>query len=112
MNVSIFNLKKRNVYKLSFCNKLLKYINKVNQSLVTKKGFPGGSAVKNPPAVQEPKEAWLQALGGEDSPGEGHGSSLQYSCLANPRDRAWWATVHRATKNQTQLKQLGTHTCL
>ena len=22
---------------------------------------------------------------------------------------AWWATIHRGTKNQTQLKQLSTH---
>ena len=30
------------------------------------------------------------------SPGEGHGNSLQYSCLENPMDRGvWWATVHR-----------------
>ena len=50
-------------------------------------GLPSGSAGKNPPAAQEPKEAWLQAVGGEDSPGEGHGSSLQYSCLENSRDR-------------------------
>ena len=29
------------------------------------------------------------------SPGEGHGNSLQYSCLENPMDRrVWWATVH------------------
>ena len=41
------------------------------------------------------------------SPGEGHGNSLQYSCLGNPVDRgAWWATV---TKSQTQLKRLSTH---
>ena len=40
-------------------------------------------------------------------PAEGHGSPIQYSCLENPTDRgAWWATVHRVTKNQTQLKQL------
>ena len=38
------------------------------------------------------------------SPGGGHGSPLQYSCLENPMDRgAWWATVHRITKSQTQL---------
>ena len=31
--------------------------------------------------------------------GEGHGNPLQYSCLENPMDRgAWWATVHRVTK--------------
>ena len=29
------------------------------------------------------------------SPGGGHGSPLQYSCLENPMDRgAWWAAVH------------------
>ena len=41
------------------------------------------------------------------SPGEGQGNPLQYSCLENPMDRGvWWATVHRVTKSQTQLKQL------
>ena len=29
-------------------------------------GFPGGSAIKNPPAVQEPQEIWAQSLGQED----------------------------------------------
>ena len=44
------------------------------------------------------------------SPGGGHGNPLQYSCLGNPMDRgAWWATVHRIAKNQTQLKQLCMH---
>ena len=44
------------------------------------------------------------------SPGEGHGNSLQYSCLGNPMDRgAWWATVHRVAKSWTRLKQLSTH---
>ena len=29
---------------------------------------------------------------------------LQYACLENPMNRgAWWATVHRVTKNQTGL---------
>ena len=33
------------------------------------------------------------------SPGEGHGSPLQYSCLENPMDRgAWCATVHGVAK--------------
>ena len=36
------------------------------------------------------------------SPGGGHGSPLQYSCLENPMDRgAWWATVRRVTKSRT-----------
>ena len=42
--------------------------------------------------------------GSERSPGEGSGSSLQYSCLENPKDRgAWGSTVHGVTKSQTQL---------
>ena len=28
--------------------------------------FPGGSAVKNPPAVEELQETWVCSLGGED----------------------------------------------
>ena len=30
-------------------------------------GFPGGSAVKNLPAVQEPQEMWVRSLSQEDS---------------------------------------------
>ena len=45
------------------------------------------------------------------SPGEGHGSPLQYSCLENPMDRGiWQATVHRVTKSQTQLNRFSTYT--
>ena len=29
-------------------------------------GFPGGSVVKNPPAIQETQEMWVQSLGQED----------------------------------------------
>ena len=43
------------------------------------------------------------------SPGGGHSKPLQYFCLENPMDRgAWWAIVHRVTKNWTQLKLLHT----
>ena len=28
--------------------------------------FPGGSAVKNPPAMQKTQEMWIQSLGQED----------------------------------------------
>ena len=43
------------------------------------------------------------------SPGGGHGSPLQHSCLENPMDRgAWWATVHRVRKSWTRLKQVST----
>ena len=44
------------------------------------------------------------------SPGGRHGKPLHYSCLENCMDRgAWWATVHRVTKSQTQLKWLSLH---
>ena len=39
--------------------------------------------------------------------GEGNGTSLQYSCLENPRDRgAWWAAVYGVAQSWTQLKRL------
>ena len=43
-------------------------------------GFPGGSAVKYPSAVQEMGS--IPGLG--RSPGGGHGNPLQYFCLENP----------------------------
>ena len=55
-------------------------------------GFPGGSVVKNLPAKQQMQ---VRSLSREDSPGEGNGYPLQYSCLGNPMARgAWWDTVH------------------
>ena len=48
--------------------------------------------------------------GSGQSPGEGNGHPLQYSCLENPMDRgAWRATVHRVAKSWTQMKQLSMH---
>ena len=34
-------------------------------------GFPGGSPVKNPPAMQEMQETWVRFLGWEDPLEEG-----------------------------------------
>ena len=46
------------------------------------------------------------------SPGEGNGNTFQYSCLENPMDEgAWRATVHRVTKSQTQLSEIGRASC-
>ena len=60
-------------------------------------GFPGGSAVTNPPANAGAVGS-IPGLG--RSPGEGNGYSPQYSCLENPMDRgARWATVHGAAKS-------------
>ena len=50
--------------------------------------------------VKNLQETQVRSLGWEDSPGEGNGDPLQYSCLENPKDRgAWWATVHRVEKS-------------
>ena len=47
-------------------------------------------------------ETWVQSLGREDSPGEGNGNPLQYSCLKNTTDGgAWWAAVHGVAKSWT-----------
>ena len=66
--------------------------------------------VKNPPAMQD---TWVQfqSLGWEDPlEEEGHGNPLQYSCLENPMDRAWWATVHGVAKSWTRLSDSAQHT--
>ena len=65
-------------------------------------GFPDGSAVKNPPAMQETWVDLGSIPGSGRSPGEGNGYPHQYSCLENPMDRGTWqATVHGVTKSQT-----------
>ena len=43
----------------------------------------------------------------ERSPGRGHGSPCQYSCLENPLGRGVWrATVHRVTKSRHDWSDL------
>ena len=58
--------------------------------------------VKN---LSEMQEMQFWSLYRED-PLECYGNPLQYSCLWNPMDRTWWATVHRVTKSWTWLKRL------
>ena len=60
-------------------------------STPSKWGFPGGSIVKNLPAISGDM-CLVPEL--ERPLGGGRGNPLQYSCLENPMDRgAWWATV-------------------
>ena len=59
-------------------------------------GFPGGSVGK-----ESACNAGVLGSnpGSGRSPGEGNGSSLQYSGLENPMDRGvWWATAHRVAR--------------
>jgi len=57
--------------------------------------------VKNPPAMQET----LGLISGlERSLGEGMATHSSIHAWRIPMDRrAWWATVHRVAKSQTQL---------
>ena len=59
-------------------------------------GFPGSSAVKNPPA----NAGDVGSIPGSGrSSGGGNGNLLQDSCLGNPKDReAWRAIVRGVTK--------------
>ena len=57
--------------------------------------------VKNLPAMQD---TWFQSPDQNESPGEGNGNPLQYSCLENPMDRgAWRVIIHGVAKSRTRL---------
>ena len=57
--------------------------------------------VKNSPAVQE---TWVRSLGWEDPLEEGVATHSSILARKIPIDRgAWWAMVHGAVKNWTQL---------
>ena len=61
------------------------------------------SVVKNPPA-NAGGAGDCSSPGIGRSPEGGNGNPVQYSCLGNSMDRgAWWAAVHRFTKNWAQL---------
>ena len=87
--------------------KLVRYCTFLLQGMVIKQyncflmGFPGGSAVKNPPA----NTGDMGSIPGSGrSPGEGNGNPLQYSCLGNPTDKgAWWATAHSVAKESDTI---------
>ena len=68
--------------------------------------FPGGSAVKNLPAVQEIR---VCSLGWEDLLEEGMATHSSILAWRIPMDRvAWQATVHGVTKSRARLKWLST----
>ena len=69
-------------------------------------GFPGGSAVKNPRAVQET----LQTLGQEDPLEKDMATHSSIFAWRIHMDRgARRATVHRVTKSPTQLSDIAQH---
>ena len=67
-----------------------------------RQGFPGGSAVKNPPANAKATGDMGSIPGLGISPGGGNGNPLRYSCRDNPMDRgASWAIVLGVTELDT-----------
>ena len=64
--------------------------------------------IENLPAMQE---AQVRSLGWEDPLEEGMATHSSILAWRIPMDRGtWWATVHRVTNSQTQLKRLSMHT--
>ena len=61
--------------------------NRTTKARVLRKGFPGGSVVKNVPASAGDTGDMGLIPGLERSPGRGNGNPLQYSCQDNPMDR-------------------------
>ena len=62
-------------------------------------GFPSGSVVKNPRAMQKTQETRVLSLGWEDAPEEGMATHLS----GNPMGRgAWWAIVHGVAESWTR----------
>ena len=59
----------------------------LKSSTVVVLGFRVVQMVKNLPSMQK---TWVQIMGQGDSPREGTGSPLQYSCLENFTDRGAW----------------------
>ena len=62
-------------------------------------GFPGGSLVKNLPAMQK---TWVRTLSWEDPLEEDMATHSSILAWRIPMDKgAWWATVHGVTKSWT-----------
>ena len=73
---------------------------------INRKSFPGGSVSKESTWKRIHLQCRISGFNPwvEKIPWGGNGNTVQYSCLGNAMDReAWWATVHRVTKSQTQL---------
>ena len=68
-------------------------------------GFPGGSAIKNPPASTGDMGL---IPGSGRSPGERNGNPLQHSCLGNPRQEEEEPGELQSMGLQRGVQDLGT----
>ena len=71
---------------------------------------PGGSAVKNLPAMQQPQKTWVPSLGQEDLLEKEIETHSSVSVWRTPwtGEPGGLYTVHGVTKSQTQLGRLST----
>ena len=72
-------------------------------------GPSGGSVVKNPPAMEEPQETWVQSLGWEDPLGKGMATHSSILAWKISWTEAWQTIVHRVAQSQAWLKWLSKH---
>ena len=70
--------------------------------------FPSGSAVQNPPVMQETRGGG-SIPGSGRSAGGGHGNSLQCSSLENPMDRGTWRVTVLGVAEWDTSEQLSRH---
>ena len=70
-------------------------------------GFPGGSVGKE--AACNAGDAGSIPVSGR-SPGEEHGSPLQYSCLENPLDRGAWRAYSPWGHTELDTTEASEHT--
>ena len=68
------------------------------------RGFPDSSAVKNPPAMQETRETWVQSLAWDDPLEEEMATYSSILAWKNSTDRGVWrATARGVARSWTRL---------
>ena len=80
--------------------------------ILGEKGFPGDAGGKETTSQCRRQETRVRSRHQEDPLEEGMATHSSILAWWIPMDRgAWRATVHRAAKSRTRLKQLSTHGC-
>ena len=83
---------------------LLGISSEITTKNIVREGFPSGSVVKNPPAMQEPQETQVQSLDGEDPLEEEMAtcsSILAWEVIQREEPGGLWSMeLQRVTKQQ------------